>query len=254
MFGKWMVKRLPLLLLASLACGRAAEFGELTNLARGKTDKVDTHGFTEIYEHLFFALRSAPIRICEIGIAGGGSLHVWSKYFNHATVFGIDIHTLDELRSLLRQQGMTEEFLPTQPESERIKTFVADQANREQLKNFIAKYGGGFDIVLDDGGHTMEQQQVSFGFFFRHLKPGGYYVIEDVHTSLTDRYEGFGAQKNEGNTTLRMINSFIRTGQIESAYLQPDEVQYLNQQIEYCNLFYRNNNARSITCIFKKKS
>jgi hypothetical protein len=50
----------------------------------------------------------------------------------------------------------------------RIKTFVADQANRTHLQSFIDKHGADFDIVMDDGGHTMEMQQTSFGFFFKH--------------------------------------------------------------------------------------
>jgi len=242
-----------LILLCASGCSRPHEIGELTTLAHGKTDKGDIHGFTEIYDHLFFPLRSSATRVCEIGIAGGGSLQVWSRYFSKATVFGIDIYSLSQLRSMLRSQGVKEDFLPDQPETPRIKTFVADQANREQLKSFIDKYGGDFDIVLDDGGHTMEMQQVSLGFFFKYVKPAGYYVIEDVHTSLTDRYEGYGAQKGQENTTLRMINQFIRNARIESQYLRPEEAEYLNSRIEYCNLFVKNNSAHSITCIFKKK-
>lgn len=238
---------LPVLILSASCYSRTQGFGELSRLSLGKTDKLDTHGFTEIYEHIFSPLRPLPIRICEIGIGRGGSLVVWGEYFSKATVFGIDMYTLTELRTLLRDQGVKEDFLPSVPESDRLKTFVADQANRDQLKAFISKYGGDFDIVLDDGGHKMDQQQVSFAFFFRHIKAGGYYVIEDVHTSLT-----YGAQVGEANTTLSMIEHFIRNAQIKSQYLTAEEIEYLNRNIEYCNLFYRNNSARSMTCIFKK--
>ncbi len=222
-------------------------------MAYGKTDKAETHGFTEIYEHMFYPLKSSPIRICEIGIAWGGSLDVWSRYFDRATVFGIDEYSLAELRSMMQAQGVKDDFLPKQPETERIKTFVADQSNRDQLQSFINKYGGDFDIMLDDGGHTMEDQQTSFGFLFKYIKPKGYYVIEDVHTSLVDRYDGFGAEKSEENTTLTMVNEFIRHGRIKSRYMRPEEMDYLNSHIEFCNLFVRNNYAHSITCIFQKK-
>src|SRR5512135_3110876 len=93
---------LLLLCVPGLLCSQ--HFGDLYSLARGKTDKADTHGFTEIYEHMFYPLKSSPIRICEIGIAWGGSLDVWSRYFSRATVFGIDDHSLDELRSMMRAQ------------------------------------------------------------------------------------------------------------------------------------------------------
>ena len=146
------------LLLSCASCShRSEEFGELTRMAYGKTDKAATHGFTEIYEHMFYPMKSSPIRICEIGIAWGGSLDVWSRYFSRATVFGIDDRSLSELRSMMQAEGVKEDFLPKQPETERIKTFVADQSNRDQLQSFINKYGGDFDILLDDGGHTMEE-------------------------------------------------------------------------------------------------
>jgi hypothetical protein len=232
----------------------AQQFGELTGMARGKTDKADIHGFTEIYDHLFFPLRASASKVCEIGIAGGGSLEVWKEYFSKAIIYGIDFYTLDQLRDLLRSQGLKEDYLPAKAESDRLKTFVADQANRQQLQRFIDKFGGNFDIVLDDGGHTMEQQQVSLAFFFKQVKPGGYYVIEDVHTSLLDHYSNYGALKTEENTTLTMLRYFIRNGKIRSRYMRPEEVEYLNRQIDYCNLFVRNNAAHSMACIFRKKA
>jgi demethylmacrocin O-methyltransferase len=228
-------------------------FGELSEMGRGKTDKTDDHKFTEIYEHLFSPLRQSPVRICEIGIFGGGSLRMWTEYFPKGTVFGIDLLNLDELHASMRKYNLPD-FLPDKPETDRIKTFEADQSNRNELKRFIDKYGGDFDIVLDDGGHTMEQQQTSFGFFFKYVKPGGYYVIEDVHTSLPEFYKGFGVEENEANSTLNMINYFVRHGRIQSQYLRPDEIEYLNSHIEFVDLFARKNRLRSITCIFQKKN
>ena len=92
---------------------------------------------------------------------------MWSEYFSKGIVFGIDIYNLDQLHAWMRKTGFPD-FLPDKPDTGRIKTFVADQANREQLQRFIDVSGGDFDIVLDDGGHTMKQQQMSFGYFFDH--------------------------------------------------------------------------------------
>jgi len=215
------------------------KFGELSLLAEDKTDKGPTsHNFTEIYEHIFFPIKNDPIKICEIGIYKGGSLILWQEYFPNATIFGIDIEDNHSLNS------------------KRIKTFIADQSNRDQLKQFIEKYSGDYTIILDDGGHTMEQQQTSFGYLFKYVTPGGYYIIEDVHTSLPEFYPQtfYGVAKNEKNSTLRMINKYMRTGKIESQYLTPDESKYLTKNIEYCNLFFRKRKTKpSITCILKKR-
>jgi SAM-dependent methyltransferase len=230
-------------------------FGELTRMGRGNTDKADTHQFTEIYEHLFDHLRSSPIRIAEIGIAGGGSLKLWTEYFPKSEVYGLDIYTIEELHEVLKPHASwVKDQLDSIKDNPRIKTFVADQANRKQLQSFIDKHGADFDIVLDDGGHTMEMQQTSFGFFFKHLKPGGYYVIEDVHTSLLDRWSGYGAEKDESNTTLTMVNGIVRHGKVKSKYLTAEEVDYLNNQIEYVNLFSRQNEPHSTAAIFRKKN
>jgi hypothetical protein len=95
----------------------------------------------------------------------------------------------------------------------------------------------------------MEQQQVSFGYLFEHVKPGGYYVIEDLHTSLMD---GYGVDPDKKNTTLGMIENFVRTGTIVSKHMTPAEAQYATAHIRYCNLL-KGADLHSITCLLKKK-
>jgi hypothetical protein len=46
------------------------------------------------------------------------------------------------------------------------------------------------DIVLDDGGHTMLQQIVSFENLYMKVKNGGLYIVEDTHTSYWHEYHG----------------------------------------------------------------
>lgn len=210
-------------------------FGELDKIADGKTDKCKAgHGFTDFYEQLLLPLKDSATKVCEIGIASGGSIVVWQEYFKNATVYAIDIEDYSNLNS------------------PRVKTFVADQANRKLLHSFIRKYKGDYDFILDDGGHSMEQQQVSFGFLFEYVKPGGYYIIEDVHTSLNHLYGGYGVKEDQSNTTLKMINNYMQTGVLRSEYLTKEEVDYLNRNIEYCTLFFRNDGSHSMACAFKK--
>jgi hypothetical protein len=235
---RWLILAAVLLVWGLPGCRRQDKsVGELTRLAGVKTDKgVTVHHFTEVYELFFSPLKSTATRIFEIGIAGGGSLEMWRDYFRKATVFGIDIYPKTEM------------------DSDRIKTFVADQSDRSQLAAFIDKFGGGYDIIVDDGGHSMEQQQVSIGYLFKYLKPGGYYVIEDVHTSLPQFWSGFDVEPGSANSTLTMITRFISSGLLESRYLAPAEAKYLAQNIEFCNLFSRNNRFHSLTCILRKRA
>ncbi len=216
-------------------------FGVLTRLAdtygSDKGHAGEGHLFAEVYEHFFYPIRQQVKKIAEIGIAEGASLKMFRDYFPEAVVCGIDINDSSGLNA------------------DRIRTFVADQGDRRQLGQFIRAFGSDFDVIIDDGGHMMHQQQISIGYLFSHVKPGGYYVIEDVHTSLypvPNVYQrDFGVEKNGANSTLRMIERYIRTGKIRSQYLTAEERKYLEANIQYCNLFSRN--AGSITCLFKKK-
>jgi hypothetical protein len=212
--------------------------GELARLAGVRTDKgAFGHNYTEVYERFLFQWKNAPIRICEIGIEKGGSLGLWNDYFPRASIFAIDIEDKASMQNA------------------RTKTFIADQSKRDQLETFIQTFGGNFDFLLDDGGHTMDQQQISLGFLFKFVRPGGYYILEDIHTSLPAFYPGYGVEPDGSNSTLAMIERYVRGNppKFESKYMLPEEMRYLNENVEFANLNFRNDSEHSIMCIFKKK-
>ncbi len=203
------------------------------------TDKCsDQHGFVEIYEPLFAPIREDSIRFFEIGILNGVSHLMWRTYFRNAEIFGID------LRDYSRQS-----------QGSGIMTFVADQSNRNDLNAFLNASGGRFDVILDDGGHAMDHQQVSLGYLFPNVDPGGMFIIEDVHTSLPAMYpdSSFKVNDVETNTTLLMLETFVRTGRIYSNYLSKEEALYLEENIERIELHFRKNKRHSIVCVIHKK-
>jgi hypothetical protein len=206
--------------------------------AAASTDKgPGGHNYTELYERLFFPWQYEPITIFEIGIAGGGSLKMWESYFPQARIFAVDILPKSEF------------------DNARVKTLIADQANREQLQAAINAAGSDIHILIDDGGHTMEQQQVSLGFLFKHVRPGGYYVIEDVHTSLPALWQGYGVERGGANTTLRMLENFVRGTKpsMRSRYMRSEEMAYLDANIDSVIITHRPE-RRSIMCVLKKKA
>ena len=200
------------------------------------TDKQPSmHNFISVYDRNFTPIKDSVKRILEIGIFNGASHKMWKCFFPNAEVYGIDIKTKPWVEKL------------------GIHTYLADQANREQLQAFIDSSGGQFDIIVDDGGHYMNHQQVSLGFLFKHLKPGGFFIIEDVHTSIPAFYHGFGVDSLESNTTLKMINDFTTTERIKSVYMSRDEEIYLEQYIDYVELVKIRNGMHSTLCVFRKK-
>lgn len=212
---------------------------ELTELcSRFKTDKCkDQHGYIIHYSTLFEPIRDSVSRLLEIGILHGASHYLWQAYFPNADIYGIDIDS-----NTLINEG-------------RIHTSIADQSDRKALTEFTEENPGTFDIILDDGGHSMDQQQISFAYFFPYIEPGGYYIIEDVHTSLSEYYppQFYGVNSDTSNTTLEMIERYIRTSKIESEYLTDNEINFLEENIDYMQLIFQNNEKHSVMCIVHKK-
>ncbi len=141
----------------------------LDKLARKyKTDKHSGwHNYAVSYEELFKGLQHEPIKLLEIGILKGGSILMWREWFKYATIYGIDLN-------------------PDRPgddlKVDRVWTDKVDQGNRSQLGTY-AKEQGPWQIVIDDGSHRMTHQKLSFEVLWEYVEPGGYYVVEDTHTS-----------------------------------------------------------------------
>ena len=124
-------------------------------------------GYFDVYErHVGKFVGKAP-RILEIGVYHGGSLELWHKYFGEGTkVVAIDI------------DPKVKEYKYDYD----VKIVLGDQADRNFWRKFFDEHGD-FDIIIDDGGHTMPQQIVTLEECFHHLNDGGVLVVEDTHTS-----------------------------------------------------------------------
>lgn len=131
------------------------------------------HHYFEVYERHFSKYRGKEIVLLEIGTFHGGSLQMWKSYFgDKAKIYGIDINPNCK-----------------EVEEENIQIFIGSQSDRNFLKKAINEIPP-IDILIDDGGHTMLQQIVSFEELFDHVKPDGLYLCEDIHTSYWKEYGG----------------------------------------------------------------
>jgi hypothetical protein len=146
-----------------------------------KNNKKDLHKwlhYFNIYEENFSKFKKKKITILEIGIAKGGSLRMWKNYFSSdSTIIGIDINP------------DCKKF-----EKDNIKTYIGNQTDVNFLSSVIKDIDKP-DIIIDDGGHTSNQQIISFNYLFGHLNDKGIYLVEDTHASyhsdFQDRQDGF---------------------------------------------------------------
>jgi hypothetical protein len=131
-----------------------------------------THYF-EAYDRHFSKYRGQEIVVLEIGVSQGGSLQMWRDYFGpKAKIYGLDM----EPNCITLANENTEILIGSQSD----RTFLQD------LKSKIPP----IDILIDDGGHTMEQQIVTFEELYNHVKADGVYLVEDLNTSYWLLYGG----------------------------------------------------------------
>jgi hypothetical protein len=126
-----------------------------------------------IYARHLERFRGRPVRMLEIGVYRGGGLDMWSRYLgSEARLVGLDI---DEA-AVRAVRG-------------RFPVVLGDQQDPAVLLDLHERYGP-FDIVVDDGGHTMDQQITTAETLFPLLSDGGVFIVEDTHTSYWPEFGG----------------------------------------------------------------
>jgi hypothetical protein len=120
------------------------------------------HGYAKLYEQLMAPLMDEPVSLLEIGVQHGCSIRAWLDYFGHpdTRIVGID----------LAQQASIPDL--------RFSMLIGKQ---EDLGTWMKLGDFAFNFIIDDGSHQVAHQVASFNFGWPLVKPGGYYIIEDVH-------------------------------------------------------------------------
>ena len=126
------------------------------------TDKNTSHSYGQIYEYLFSAYKYKAQSILEIGFDSGASLQVYSEYFVNATIYGIDIE---------------DNCLTNIKTNNRIHMVFGDATDISIINHFDKMY----DIIIEDGSHTLNHQICHFKDYSDFVLPDGCYIIEDVH-------------------------------------------------------------------------
>tara|TARA_B110000114_G_C14914323_1_gene325880 strand:+ start:60 stop:728 length:669 start_codon:yes stop_codon:yes gene_type:complete len=164
---------------------------DLEKYFKNNTDRLihKWNHYFDIYDRHFSRFRNKEIVILEIGVSQGGSLQMWKNYFGKdAKIYGIDI------------EPRCKEL-----EEDNVKIFIGSQSDRkflQEVKRSIPK----IDILIDDGGHTMEQLKVSFEELFDHVSSDGVYLAEDLHTAY---WKGYGGGYKKRNSFIEYSKNFI---------------------------------------------
>ena len=126
------------------------------------SDKERWHRYWSFYDRLLPAVfpKEESIRsLLEIGVWQGESLRTWKAFLPWAKIYGVDIDP------------------NTKFEEERISVSIQDSRSvsvRGQLDPF--------DILIDDGDHSLLGQTLTFQNCWKDVAPKGLYCIEDIES------------------------------------------------------------------------
>ena len=161
----------------TVRCGRYTSlFQEEKNrliriFERHRSTKVGE--FMNVYPPIFALFTSdvqsltSKFSLLEIGNNRGETTRAYVNMFPHGDIYGLDLGGGDyqryDTRNKLSKYNNTHMYVGDQTDVELLKKIGSD----------ATKNNGGFDVVIDDGGHLMNHQKDSLINLWRFVKPGG---------------------------------------------------------------------------------
>lgn len=127
------------------------------------------HPYTAVYSMFLSRFKEKPIRFVEIGIAGGASVRMWSKYFHNPNkslfFFDCDRNFIEHSKSFR---------LPD------VHCLEMNVYHEESIVEGLKKIGGDLDVLLDDSTHGIPEQVKIIKCGLPFVKSGGMIIIEDI--------------------------------------------------------------------------
>lgn len=115
------------------------------------------------YNDLFTDIKKDFLDILEIGIHNGDSIRLWDDFFCNGNIICLDINKNEKTEDLEHREKVT--------------CLYEDAYSLQTVKKLSAKK---FDIIIDDGPHTLESFEFFIDFYFPLLKDNGIFIIEDI--------------------------------------------------------------------------
>lgn len=145
-----------------------------------RTDKNTTHSYLDLYEKLLFTKKCTAKNILEIGIGhgeydgicitNGGSIKLWHDYFLNANIYALDIVSIDNVWDGIKNNNRINLITS-------VDAYDTDFFTQTFLNKNIK-----FDILLDDGPHTLESMIQFIKLYVNVMSEDGILIIEDVES------------------------------------------------------------------------
>jgi hypothetical protein len=134
----------------------------------GGTDKAEGHSYDTYYSLVLEKFTNKKGKLLEIGVQYGGSALLWHDYLPHFDLYLVDIR--DQVFPNIWENMSRERYTYR----------IMDAFNMDSIKKISEENPEGFDIIIEDGPHTLESQFFAIKEYSKLLKKGGILIIEDV--------------------------------------------------------------------------
>ena len=167
----------------------------------GLSDKGDRHPthkhfYIDVYDSLLSSWKDEPVQLMELGIASGASVMMWAQYFTKGTILGLDI-----------VEPVRKDYLDTIKNLGLIFGDAYNTDNAQYLNVHLPKQ----DVFIEDGAHDIDNQITALLKYHTLVKPGGYYICEDMYIGNLGQYLTDGVyQINDRNYTTTILDQHRR--------------------------------------------
>jgi glutaredoxin-related protein len=139
------------------------------------TDKNTDHSYLDLYQELLYSKKATAKNVLEVGIGdfnykNGGSIKLWCDFFTNATVYGLDVLSIDRVIDELKNDLRVVLYMSTDAYDENI------------FKNIFLNKNIKFDFMLDDGPHSLESMKQFIKLYSQIMTDDGILIIEDIQS------------------------------------------------------------------------
>ena len=201
-----------------------------------KLNECKGHGFSEYYSNKLKIYKNNKVNILEIGSYSGASAAALSKFLPLSKIFCFDINIAN-----------------FKYKSKKIHVYGIDTNDELSVTKILKKIFNehhirDFDFIIDDGSHNLKDILVNFKLFFKKLKTGGFYVIEDF------KYPNYYERNKDIEHIFvdQLLNNLKKKTVSVSNILTKEDQNYLIKSIKFIEIF-KGNLKNSDICFIEKK-
>jgi len=166
------------------------------------------HSYLNTYESILKNKKYSATNVLEIGIGQGGGLKLWDNFFTNAKIYGVDTCNIDDIRfDDIKNPNHFALFTKT------------DAYNKDFVQSEFIDKGITFDLIVDDGPHTLESMVKCIELYSNILTNDGILIIQSL--------QNWDWVKTLGETVPEHLKKYIFTYDLRNIKNRYDDILFV---------------------------